>query len=78
MRDDDLLIGRLGKVSVPIPAHGPGEVLLDLRGGREAYAAWAEGPIPKHRAVVVVELRGPRSVVVAAVPEADALLNQEC
>ena len=37
--DDDNLIGKIGRVTVPIPIDGPGEVMLAIRGGTEAYAA---------------------------------------
>jgi hypothetical protein len=54
----------VGYVSLPIPAGGPGEVMLSVRGGTEAFAAWAEEPIAKHTRVVVVEDRSGRSVTV--------------
>jgi hypothetical protein len=58
------LIGEVGYVSVPIPADGPGEVMLPVRGGTEAFAAWSDEPIKKHTRVVVVEDRSARSVTV--------------
>lgn len=69
----DDLVGRIGRVTVPIPAAGPGEVMVPVRGGTEAYAAWADEPVQKHRAVVVVEVRSPRSVTVTPFPEADPI-----
>ena len=71
--DPDGLVGRIGRVSIPIPADGPGEILVPIRGGTEAYAAWADEPVGKHHAVVVVEVRAPRSVSVTPFPEADPL-----
>ena len=62
------LIGEVGHVSVPIPADGPGEVILAVRGGTEAFAAWSDEPIAKHVRVVVVEDRSARSVTVTPLP----------
>ncbi|MGO9902188.1 MAG: hypothetical protein ACLP0J_21425 [Solirubrobacteraceae bacterium] len=61
------LIGQVGFVSLGIPLGGPGEVMLPVRGGTEAFAAWADEPIPKHARVVVVENRSGRSVTVTPV-----------
>ena len=61
---DDSLIGEVGYVSVPIPAGGPGEVMLAIRGGTEAFAAYSDEPIAKHTRVVVIEDRSGRSVTV--------------
>ncbi|GAA2263935.1 hypothetical protein GCM10010430_55630 [Kitasatospora cystarginea] len=57
-------IGAIGRVTVSIPLGGPGEVLLPVRGGSEAYAAWADEPIARHTRVIVVEWTSARSVVV--------------
>jgi hypothetical protein len=62
---EDELVGVVGHVTVPIPAHGTGEVLLPVRGGSEAFAALADEPIAKHTRVVVVESASARSVVAA-------------
>ena len=58
------LIGEVGYVTVPIPRGGVGEVMLTVRGGTEAFAAWCDEPIAKHTRVVVVEYFPPRTVVV--------------
>jgi hypothetical protein len=58
------ILGKVGRVTVSIPAGGPGEVLLDVRGGSEAFAAWADEPVPRHRRVVVVDTLSARSVFV--------------
>jgi hypothetical protein len=74
VHDDDEsepLQGRLGRVTVPIPADGPGEIVVSIRGGTERYAAWCSEPLPKHAPVVIVEQRSARSVDVTAFPEAD-------
>ncbi|MFI9273074.1 hypothetical protein ACIGXM_20435 [Kitasatospora sp. NPDC052896] len=62
------LVGVVGRVTVSIPAHGPGEVLLPVRGGTEAYAAWADAPIARHTQVLVVERTSARSVIVVPFP----------
>lgn len=43
---------------------GAGEVLLTVRGSREAFLAWSDEPLPKGTKVLVVEVRGARTVVV--------------
>jgi hypothetical protein len=43
---------------------GPGEVMLPVRGGTEAFAALSDEPIARHRRVVVVEALSGRSVFV--------------
>jgi hypothetical protein len=62
------LLGTIGRVTVSIPAQGPGEVLLPVRGGTEAFAAWSDDPVPRHSRVVVVECMSARSVLVALLP----------
>lgn len=62
------LLGLIGRVTVSIPAGGPGEVLLPVRGGTEAFAAWSDEPISRHRRVVVVETLSARSVMVTPLP----------
>jgi hypothetical protein len=65
---EESLLGKVGRITVSIPANGPGEVLLAVRGGSEAFAAWSDEPIPRHRRVVVVESLSARSVFVTPVP----------
>ena len=43
---------------------GAGEVLLTLRGAKESYLAWSDEPLPRGAEVLVVEVKGPRTVVV--------------
>jgi hypothetical protein len=62
------LLGTIGRVTVSIPAGGPGEVLLPVRGGSAAFAAWSDGPLPRHSRVVVVDCMSARSVFVALLP----------
>ncbi|MGW6742309.1 hypothetical protein ACWGDX_16530 [Streptomyces sp. NPDC055025] len=61
-------VGAIGRVTVPIPADGPGEVLVSVRGGSEAYAAWADHPIGINLRVIVVECVSARSVIVEPFP----------
>ena len=62
-------IGKVGRVTVSIPAGGPGEVLLPVRGGTEAFAAWSDEPVARHRRIVVVESLSARSVFVTPFPQ---------
>ncbi|HEX9536791.1 MAG TPA: hypothetical protein VGA04_01290 [Streptosporangiaceae bacterium] len=60
------LIGCIGVLTVATrgPA-GPGEVLVKIRGGREAYIAWSSEPIQRGSTVLVIESRGTRAVDVS-------------
>jgi hypothetical protein len=60
------LIGSIGVLSVATrgPA-GPGEVIVKVRGGSEAYIAWSLTPLPKGATVLVIESRGTRTVDVS-------------
>ncbi len=60
-------IGCLGVITVATrgPA-GPGEVLVKIRGGSEAFIAWSPEPLPKGTTVLVIEERGARTVDVSA------------
>jgi hypothetical protein len=60
------LIGTIGVLCIATrgPA-GPGEVLVKIRGGSEAYIAWSPTPLPKGTTVLVIESRGHRSVDVS-------------
>jgi len=60
------LIGCIGVLTVATrgPA-GPGEVLVKIRGGREAYIAWSSDPIQRGSTVLVIESRGTRAVDVS-------------
>jgi hypothetical protein len=62
------LLGKVGRVTVSIPSNGPGEVLLTVRGGSEAFAAWSDEPISRHSRVMVVEALSARSVLVTPAP----------
>ena len=63
---DQSLIGSIGVIVVATRGEaGPGEVLLKIRGGTEAYLAWSTDPIPKGATVLVIESRGARTVDVS-------------
>jgi hypothetical protein len=63
---DQFLIGSIGVLLVATRGKaGPGEVLLKIRGGTEAYLAWSINPIPKGATVLVIETRGARTVDVS-------------
>jgi hypothetical protein len=63
---DQSLIGSIGVVIVATRGKaGPGEVLLKIRGGTEAYLAWSPSPIAKGATVLVIESRGARTVDVS-------------
>jgi membrane protein implicated in regulation of membrane protease activity len=58
-------IGCVGKLIVATRGdRGAGEVLVTLRGSKEAFLAWSDEPLPKGTEVLVVEARGARTVVV--------------
>ena len=66
MAGDDSLIGCIGVLTVATRGQaGPGEVLVKVRGGREAYLAWSPEPLPKGATVLVIESRGSRAVDVS-------------
>jgi hypothetical protein len=63
---DVSLIGCIGVLTVATRGvAGPGEVLVRVRGGKEAYIAWSSEPIRKGSTVLVVESRGTRTVDVS-------------
>jgi hypothetical protein len=60
---DESSIGCVGVLTVGTRGDGgPGEVLINIRGGSEAFLAWSEKPLPKGATVLVVESRGERAV----------------
>jgi hypothetical protein len=64
---DESLIGSIGVLIIATRgASGPGEVLLKIRGGSEAYLAWSAEPIPRGSTVLVINNRGSRTVDVSA------------
>ena len=60
-------IGCIGKIIVATRGEaGPGEVLVKIRGGSEAFIAWSPEPLPKGTTVLVIDERGSRAVDVSA------------
>ena len=59
-------VGMLGRVSIPISAGRPGEVILKIRGGSEAFTAYTQGdePLAANARVVVIEQLSPRTLLV--------------
>jgi hypothetical protein len=63
MARDDAVIGCTGELIIATRGTaGPGEVLVRIRGGSEAFLAWSEQPLPRGATVLVVESRGTRQV----------------
>ena len=63
MARDESSIGCVGVLTVATRGDdGPGEVLIKIRGGSEAFLAWSEKPLPKGATVLVIESRGARAV----------------
>jgi hypothetical protein len=59
-------IGCEGVITVATRGNsGPGEVLVKIRGGSEAFIAWSPEPLAKGTAVLVIEDRGERTVDVS-------------
>ena len=66
MPGDASLIGSIGVLVIATRGQaGPGEVLLKIRGGTEAYIAWSAEPIARGQTVLVIESRGYRAVDVS-------------
>jgi hypothetical protein len=60
---DQSAVGCVGELLVATRGpEGPGEVLVRMRGGTEAYLAWSEHPLPRGASVLVFNARGERTV----------------
>jgi hypothetical protein len=69
--DDHAVIGKVARVTGAIEPGRMGEVMIPVRGGSEAYYAYASDPsetIPRGTRVVVVEHDPPRTVFVSRYP----------
>jgi hypothetical protein len=56
-------VGCTGTVIVPTRGEqGPGEVLVKIHGGTEAYLAWSETPLARGTQVLVYNTRGDRAL----------------
>jgi hypothetical protein len=63
MSTDDSPVGCIGVLLIGTRGEGgPGEVLIKIRGGSEAFLAFSDEPLPKGATVLVVESRGARAV----------------
>jgi hypothetical protein len=63
---DESVIGCVGVLTVATRGEaGPGEVLVKIRGGSEAFIAWSPDPIPRGSTVLVINNRGTRAVDVS-------------
>jgi hypothetical protein len=61
---DQDVIGTVGHVTLAIAPSRPGEVVLPVRGGTEAFTALSDETIAKYSRVVVVECLTGRTVSV--------------
>jgi hypothetical protein len=61
-------VGKMGRVSVPISPGVPGEVIIQIRGGSEAYTAYTqnEEALALNTRIVVVEQLSPRTLLVTS------------
>jgi hypothetical protein len=61
-------VGKMGRVSVPISQGVPGEVIIQIRGGSEAYTAYTESeePLAVNTRIVVVEQLSSRTLLVTS------------
>ena len=72
MARDEETIGCVGLLTVATRGkHGPGEVMVKVRGGTESFIAWSDEPLPRGATVLVIDSRGHRAVDVQ--PWADPL-----
>jgi hypothetical protein len=63
MEKDLSCIGCLGVLLIGTRGpDGPGEVLVKIRGGSEAFLAWSDEPLPKDATVLIIDSRGGRTV----------------
>jgi hypothetical protein len=66
------VIGCVGSLIVATRGDaGAGEVLLNVRGAKEAYLAWSDQPLARGTTVLVIDTRGARTVVVEPWPGLD-------
>jgi membrane protein implicated in regulation of membrane protease activity len=65
---DHQVIGKVGRLTGEIVPGRMGEVMIPIRGGTEAYFAYAADPeeaLPRGTRVVVIEHDPPRTVIVS-------------
>jgi membrane protein implicated in regulation of membrane protease activity len=61
---DDLVVGRLARVTHPITQDHPGEVVLHIRGGTEIYMAVSDTDLARNTEVLVISQLSARTVEV--------------
>jgi len=67
VEQDEAVIGCTGVLEIGTRGSaGAGEVLIQVRGGREALLAWSDEPLPRGSTVLVISSRGGRQVDVIA------------
>jgi hypothetical protein len=60
------VIGSIGVLTIGTRgASGPGEVMIQIRGGLECYIAWSPEPLARGTTVLVIESRSGRAVDVS-------------
>jgi hypothetical protein len=63
---DGALVGSIGVLTIANRGpSGPGEVLVQIRGGSETFIAWSPEPLPRGSTVLVIDSRGSRAVDVS-------------
>lgn len=63
MPADEAVIGCTGRLLIGTRGSaGPGEVMVRVRGGSEAFLAWSDQPLEAGTTVLVIESRGARQV----------------
>jgi len=70
MTSDEGVVGKVGRVTGTIAPKKVGEVMIAIRGGSEAFAAYAtarDQTIERGERVVVIEYHPPRTVFVSQV-----------
>jgi hypothetical protein len=66
VEQDGTLVGSIGVLTIATRGQaGPGEVLVQIRGGSETFIAWSPDPLPRGSTVLVIESRGTRTVDVS-------------
>jgi len=69
---EGMVVGCVGSLIVATRGDaGAGEVLLNVRGAKEAYLAWSDQPLARGTTVLVIDTRGARTVVVEPWPGLD-------
>lgn len=65
----DYIDGLTGRISVPVGPETPGEIMLELDDGVQAYTAYSAGgeELKKNSHAVVMQQTGPHTVLVTAV-----------